>query len=191
MSSQGRADPYQTSNKMDYRTSLRVKVDFSDFDKSIRQVKSSVSELNKAAKELGKNNKFTDKGFGIYIDSRAVTPGTEILLNLPGGGGELSSYLSNYLTKVGKYGKDIMKKYTREDTGLMKSEVRYMQKRDGSKEVSVDIGWVRKWYQYFGWQEQGTRTGIKPMNAILRTRAEVLPYAQQEFSKAFTKYFLK
>jgi len=176
---------------MDYRTSLRVKVDFSDFDKSIRQVKSAVSGLNKAAKELGKNNKATNKGFGIYIDSRAATPGTEILLKLPGGGGELSSYLSDYLTKVGEHGKDIMKKYTREDTGLMKSEVRYMQRRDGSQQVSVDIGWVRKWYQYFGWQEQGTRTGIKPMNAILRTRAEVYPYAMQEFSKAFGRYFLR
>lgn len=191
MSNQGRADPYQTSNKMDYRTSLRVKVDFSDVDKSIRQVKAVVSKLNKSAKELGKTNKQTDRGFGIYIDSRAVKSGTQIALRLPAGGGHLSSYLSDYLTKVGKEGKQIMKKYTREDTGLMKSEVRYMQKRDGSQEVSVDIGWVRKWYQYFGWQEQGTRTGIKPMNAILRTRAEVYPYAIKEFSKAFGNYFLK
>jgi len=183
---------FETSSKEDFRNKLRIRVDFSDYTISIRQVKQEMKKLNAAAKKNLERNNGTNKGFGIYIQSNdELFASQQINRRLPGGGGELSSFLSKYLTNIGQYGKEKMQNYTRIDTGLMKSSVGYQQRRMGDKYVTLDIGWVRRWYQYFGWQEEGTSMGIKPMNAILRTRAEVLPYAQQEFSKAFTKYFLK
>lgn len=182
---------FDTAGKANFRNKLVVRIDFQDYDRSIRAIRKSVKDMNQKMKQLSKTNSRTDKGFGIYIDSRGAGFGTQLDFNLPGGSGELSSSLSKGLSEIGQRGKDIMQKYMRVETGRMKSSVSFMQRRPGGKFASVEIGWIRKWHKYYGWQEQGTRRGIKPMNAILRTRAELAPYANTQFNKAFREFFLK
>jgi hypothetical protein len=185
------AEGMSTSGKANFRNKLVVRIDFQDYDRSIRSVRKSIKEMNQKIKQLSRANNRTDKGFGIYIDSRDGGFGTQLNFNLPGGSGELSSSLSKALSDIGQRGKDIMQKYMRVETGRMKSSVAFMQRRSGSKFADVEIGWVRKWHKYYGFQEQGTKTGIKPMNAILRTRVELEPYANKQFNKAFVEFFLK
>jgi hypothetical protein len=185
------AEGMSTSGKANFTNKVVVRIDFENYDRSIRSVRDSVKRMNAEVRKLSKSNKATDKGFGIYIDSRISGSSNQIDFKLPGGSGELSSHLASYLSEIGERGKTIMQKYMRVETGRMKSSVAFMQRRPGNKFASVEIGWVRKWHKYYGFQENGTKTGIKPMNAILRTRRELLPDADKQFNKAFREFFLK
>jgi hypothetical protein len=156
--------------------------------------------MNKEARELTKKLNRTNKGYGTYISANAVkdrnAQGNQLMsFNIPAieKEGEFSASLSPFLTEVGKMGKEIMKgKYaTRRETGLMNASVTYMQRRTGKSRAVVEIGWVRTWKKYFGWQEMGTSNGIKPMAAVIRTGVEVNSKVAPIYSKYFRKTFLE
>ena len=189
---------YSSADKQDFAHKIVVRFDFRDYGKSIREVRRSVQEMNKAARELTKKLNKTDKGHGIYIDARQVSNrsgfGNELInFELPSEE-ELSSSLAPFLSEVGQKGKEIMLKYSnRKDTGLLRKSIGYMQRRAGNGYAQVEIGWVRTWYKYFGWQEEGT-SSIPAMNAILRTSSELQASSsglQQSYSKHFRKAFLE
>jgi hypothetical protein len=194
------SEAYSSSGKSNFRTKLTVAFDFSDAERSLRSARRSLEEMNKEARELTKKLKKTDKGYGIYISANAVkdrnAQGNQLIsFNLPviEKEGEFSASLSPFLTEIGKMGKEIMKgKYaTRRETGLMNASVTYMQRRTGKNRAVVEIGWIRTWKKYFGWQEMGTSNGIKPMAAVIRTGLEVNSKVAPIYSKYFRKTFLE
>lgn len=194
------SEAYSSKNKNAFRTKLTVVLDFSDADRSIRSARRSMEDLNASMKDLAKKINRTDRGFGPYISVNAVkdrlAQGNQLIpLNIPGieNEAEFSASLSPFLTELGKIGKDIMKnKYaTRRETGLMQNSVAYMQRRTGKTRAVVEIGWVRTWKKYFGWQEMGTSNGIKPMAAVIRTGLELQPKIASTYSKYFRKTFLE
>lgn len=185
--------PAYSKGKSGFKYKIDVNFQFDKVEKSLRSVRKDIVKLNDNAFKMQKELNKTNKGFGVYIDpiKGKEIPSKPINFKLPKGGAELSSSTDDTLKKIGTRGRDIMKKYMRVDTGEMKSQVRYMQRRRGKGASQVQIGWIRTFYRYFGWQEEGTKTGIKPMNAIGRTWAELTPYANKEFSKFTRKYFLE
>lgn len=189
------SEAYSSSGKEDFAYKLTVRFDFKDYERSIREIRRSTEALNKASRELTKKLRKTDAGYGIYIPAGAVSSragfGNELInLELPGAE-ELSSELAPFLSEVGEMGKDLMqKKYaTRRETGLMNSEIRYKQDRPGSNYAEVEIGWIRRWHKYFGWQEEGAGN-IPPMRSILRTSTE-MQGRDGEIIQMYSKYFRK
>lgn len=194
------SEAYSSAGKSNFRTKLTVSFDFSDAERSLREARRSLEQMNAEARALMKKLNKTNKGYGIYISANAVkdrnAQGNQLMsFNLPAieKEGEFSASLKPFLTEVGKMGKDIMKsKYaTRRETGLMNSSVTYMQRRTGKNKAVVEIGWVRTWKKYFGWQEMGTSNGIKPMAAVIRTGLELQPQITSTYSKYFRKTFLE
>jgi hypothetical protein len=194
------AEAYQSADKSQFRTKLSIVLDFSDVNRSIRKVRKSMMDVNDQAYKLNKSLNATKKGYGIYISSDMVADrngekNQVLSFNLPGmnNEAEFSSALEPLLKEIGQKGKSIMQgKYaTRRETGLMNSSVGYMQRRTGKDRAVVEIGWVRKWQKYFGWQEMGTSTGIKPMGAILRTSMEMQKETKDLYSRYFRKTFLE
>lgn len=194
------SDAYSSAGKAKFRTKLTIELDFSDAERSLRSARRSMEEMNREARELTKKLNKTNRGYGVYISANAVkdrnAQGNQLIsLNVPAieKEGEFSASLNPFLTEVGKMGRDIMKnKYaTRRETGLMQSSVTYMQRRPGRNKAIVEIGWVRTWKKYFGWQEMGTRNGIKPMAAVIRTGLEMQKEVRPIYSKYFRKTFLE
>ena len=185
--------PAYDTNKGPFQYKIDVEFSFDNVDKSLRQVRRDIVEMNDIAFRVGQQLKKTDQGYGVYIDS--ITGGKNkakpIDFVLPQTGPETSPALEKTLKNIGEEGRSIMKKYMRVDSGKMKQEVRYIQRRRGNQKAEVQVGWVRTWYKYFAWQEFGTRTGIKPMNSLARTYMELLPYANRQMSKFTRKYFLE
>jgi hypothetical protein len=194
------SEAYSSAGKNKFRTKLTIDVDFSDAERSLRSARRSLEDMNHEARQLAKKLNTTNRGYGVYISANAVrdrnAQGNQLLsFNIPAieKEGEFSASLNPFLTEIGKMGKDIMKnKYaTRRETGLMNSSVGYMQRRSGKTRAIVEIGWVRTWKKYFGWQEMGTSTGIKPMAAVIRTGIEMQREVQPIYSKYFRKTFLE
>lgn len=68
------------------------------------------------------------------------------------------------------------------ETNLMRASVR--RKTEPSKagrEVSR-VGWLSTWRKYFGFQEEGTVTGIKPMKSLIRAVMVGRMFASKELS---------
>lgn len=185
--------PAYDTNKGPFKYKVDVTFRFDKVEKSLRDVRRDIVRMNDAAFKMQKQLKKTDKGFGVYIDAitGSKNKARPIDFRLPQRGPATSPALEHTLKRIGEKGRDIMKKYMRVDSGKMKQEVRYMQRRRGNQQAQVQVGWVRTWYKYFAWQEFGTRTGIKPMNSLSRTYMELLPYANREMSKFTRKYFLE
>ncbi len=186
---------YSSAGKEDFAHKITIRFDFKNYERSIREMRRSNQALNKSTRELAKKLKKTDQGYGIYIPSGAVSNragfGNELItFELPGAS-ELSSELAPFLSEIGEMGKDIMKnKYaTRVETGLMNSEIRYKQDRPGNNYAQVEIGWLRRWHRYFGFQEEGAGN-IPPMRSILRTSME-LQGKDEEIKKVYSRYFRK
>jgi hypothetical protein len=186
---------YSTAGKEDFAYKVVYRLDFKDYEKSIREMRRSIKDMNQASRELTKKLNKTNRGYGVYISANQVADrsgfGNEfITMELPGAD-EYSAELAPFLKEVGEMGRDIMKnKYaTRHETGLMNKEVRYRQARPGEGFAGVEIGWVRRWHKYFGFQEEGAGN-IPPMRSILRTSME-LQSKKKEIDQVYSKYFRK
>jgi hypothetical protein len=68
-------------------------------------------------------------------------------------------------------------------TGTMKESVKgRTDPTSAAREVSR-VGWLGLWYKYFGFQEEGTDTGIKPMRSILRAAVKGRLFAAKGLAK--------
>lgn len=192
----------KTEGKERFSNKLTYRIDFTDHEKSIREVRENIIINNERIRKLEKQLKKSDTGYGIYLDYRAVLPtkpGTSLMgFELPQNAQFLSSELGRKVAPlIGQRGKDIMRRYSRVETGRMRSSIVYMQRRRGNDKVDIEIGWVRRWHKYFGWQEDGTTggrgngRGIKPMRSIARTMPELDAYAGRVLSNFYSKTFLQ
>lgn len=192
---------YSSDGKSDFRHKLTIIFDFKDYDRSIRKAREAAAQVNQAARDMTKKLKGDKVGayteFGLYIPAGSVasrnSEGNQLLeFELPASGPELSAKMNPFLKRIGQAGKDIMlsKYITRKETNLMRKSIGYMQRRRGNNEASVEIGWIRKWYKYFGWQEMGTSGGIPPMAGIIRTKIE-LEASNGVVNKTYNEFFRK
>jgi hypothetical protein len=78
------------------------------------------------------------------------------------------------------------------DTGLMLNSVvgRRTAYSKSQGKITVTAGWLDVWYKYFGFQEEGTVNGIKPMRAILHTAMGIFP-AMYKTARMYTANFGK
>lgn len=68
-------------------------------------------------------------------------------------------------------------------TGTMKGSIYGRTERPNAYRVASRAGWLDLFYKYFGFQEEGTSTGIKPMRAIQKGTIVGRNYASKELTK--------
>lgn len=69
------------------------------------------------------------------------------------------------------------------ETGDMKGSIYGRTEKPDAYTVVSRAGWLDLWYKYFGFQEEGTDTGIKPMRAIQKGTIVGRNYVGKELSK--------
>jgi len=69
------------------------------------------------------------------------------------------------------------------ESGTMKGSVRRKTEPSSQYGEVSRAGWLNTWYKYFGFQEKGTDTGIRPMNAVLKTVTAGRIFALRELSR--------
>lgn len=188
---------YETGDKERFDYRVQFEFDYSNLDKSARQVRKELSdfsyELSKlfSGKGIG-SNRSGDKMF--YITPKQAEPFAQgrnnksESFNLMPDGVQMTSALKDGMQGMGKAGADTMRKYVKRiDTGRMKDAITYNTRSRGNK-YTVNIGWTELWYKYFGFQENGTKNGVPPMHSILRTYLEMLPRVQNYMSRFIRSY---
>lgn len=189
---------YETTGKEQFDSMVEFVFDYSDLDRASRQVKKELSdfsyELSKAFKSTGNSRGKKDNLF--YLTNKQIEPFTggpnnpsETFYLLPDGV-QMTSALKGGVQSMGREGANTMRKYVnRIETGRMKDSITYTTRSYSNKYV-VRIGWTGLWYKYFGFQENGTKNGIRPMRSILRTYIEMLPRVQNYMSR-FTRSYTR
>lgn len=187
---------YETGDKDKFDYQVEFVFNYSDLDKASRKVKEELSdfsyELSKAFKATGnsrgkKNNLFylTNKQIEPFL-GQGKNPSEQF--NLLPDGVQMTLALKDGMQGMGREGANTMRKYVnRIETGRMKNSITYNTRSYGNKYV-VRIGWTQLWYKYFGFQENGTSRGIRPMHSIIRTYIEMLPRVQNYMSR-FTRSY--
>jgi hypothetical protein len=189
---------YETSDKDLFDTQVEFVFDYSDLDRTSRQVKKELAnfsyDLSKIFKSTGnssgkKNNLF-------YLTNKQIEPFTggaknpSETFNLLPDGVQMTLALKEGMQGMGREGANTMRKYVnRIETTRMKNSITYNTRPYSNKYV-VRIGWTQLWYKYFGFNENGTRTGIRPMHSIIRTYVEMLPRVQNYMSR-FTRSYTR
>lgn len=193
--SMGYGAGYDINGKQNFDYRLQFEFDYSDLDKKSRQVKKELSdfsyELEKSFGRLNlgsKSNKdyvgFSEAKFAASTSSKNPKQSFNLLPD----GVQMTSALKEGMQGMGKTGADTMRKYVnRIETGRMKSSITYNTRARDNKYI-VSIGWIELWYKYFGFQENGTRNGIRPMASIFRTYIEMLPRVQNYMSRFIRSY---
>lgn len=164
--------------------------DYSDLDVKARDVKKELSDfgfnLSKDLKNLGlqtsKSREFVD-----FKVAESYSGDISSSFTLLPDGVQTRRALKQGLGDLGATGKDTMLKYVnRIDTGLMKGSIGYSVTGSNARSY-VRVGWLRTWYKYFGWQEDGT-SNITPMNSVTRTYLEMLPRVNNYMSRFMRSY---
>jgi hypothetical protein len=189
---------YETDNKEAFDTMVEFVFDYSDLDKASRQVKKELSDfsydLSKAFNSTGNSRGKKDNLF--YLTNKQIEPfiggsrNPSESFNLLPDGVQMTSTLKGGVQQMGREGANTMRKYVnRIETGRMKDAITYNTRSYSNKYV-VRIGWTQLWYKYFGFQENGTVKGIRPMHSIIRTYLEMLPRVQNYMSR-FTRSYTR
>jgi hypothetical protein len=189
---------YETTDKDLFDTKVEFVFDYSGLDASARKVKKELSdfsyELSKAFGATGNSRGKKDNLF--YLTNKQIEPFTggpknpsEQFTLLPDGV-QMTLALKGGMQSMGKEGANTMRKYVnRIETGRMKDSITYNTRSYANKYV-VRIGWTQLWYKYFGFNENGTSKGIRPMHSIIRTYVEMLPRVQNYMSR-FTRSYTR
>jgi len=189
---------YSTDGKGEFDTAVEFVFDYSNVDRTVRDVKKQLSDLsfqidkvfNKAGIPQSKTG-----GTMFYISPKVKSVSTSkdgvfsrTIEMLPDGK-RITDALAPALTQIGVEGKATMKKYAnRIDTKLMNKSIIYRTKK-GKSSYSVKIGWLEIWYKYFGYQENGTRN-VPAMRSTYRTYLEMLPRVR-DFAARFIRGFAR
>jgi hypothetical protein len=157
-------------------TKLVFELDYSDYDKSIRQAR---NETQKLSQEIKSVERFINSqgGKGKYGQVRIMNGDLTKFANqistrvLPAGTIDMQIQAKKAMKPFAVEARDLMKHFVnRVDTGTMRREIRYQIISSGSaKKLRIEIGWVNLWYKYFDYQDNGTRF-IVPMKALFNTR---------------------
>jgi len=187
---------YETSDKELFDSQVEFVFDYSDLDVNARKVKKELSdfsyELSKMFSNTGNSRSKKDNLF--YLESSQIKPFTaggrnpsEQFVLLPDGV-QMTSALKGGMQDMGREGANIMRKYVNHvETTRMKNSITYNTRSYSNKYV-VRIGWTQLWYKYFGFNENGTAKGIRPMHSIIRTYVEMLPRVQNYMSRFIRSY---
>lgn len=194
---------YDTAGKNKFNHKVKFTIDYRDYEKSMAEVDRELSSQGQLMKSFYRSIKTQRTGTGSKTFFMEITPeasaamsGTRnpsVVINAPGEGYKMSVALQPILSKLGNQAKEVMRKYVnRIETGLMKREVRFeVRKRNGY--TTLEVGWIRAWYKYFGFQEDGFnnwRTGkrVPAMRSIMRTGLEFGPKLQRDITVFLRKY---
>ncbi len=191
---------YETSGKWAFDSTVTIEFDYSDLDVKSRDVKKAVSDFSQYVynldKKYGVKKASTNISFDVSPNSANEIAGsggyrgsrTKIGFPLLADGLRIQQVLKDEMPSIGQDGRDIMRKYAnRRETGRMNESIRYNTRARSNKYV-VNIGWTELWYKYFGFQENGTRKGIRPMHSVIRTYMQMLPKVQNYTSRLYRAY---
>ena len=190
---------YETSNRESFDTKVTIEFDYSDLDIKSRDVKQAVSDFSAYVYDLNRKYGIKKAGTSLTLD---ISPNTATAVASSGQQGNRSTLafplladglriqqaLKDEMGAIGQDGRSIMRGYAnRRETGRMNESIRYNARARGNKYI-VNIGWTELWYKYFGFQENGTRTGIRPMHSVIRTYMQMLPKIQNYTSRLYREY---
>jgi hypothetical protein len=185
---------YETSNRQNFSTYIEFVFDYSDLDKSARQVKKELSDFSYAYSKAFKGLNAKSQGGKDYIgfgkiksiaESSLMNPSTTF--NLMPDSVQMRLALKDGMQSMGREGSNVMKKHVKRfETGRMQDAVTY-NTYSGAKNYKVRIGWTQLWYKYFGFQENGTKS-INPMHSLIRTQLEMMPRVQNYLSRFIRSY---
>lgn len=190
---------YETSNKEKFDTQVTIEFDYSDLDIKSRDVKQAVSDFSAFVYDLDKKHKVKRASTNIAFDvspnsASAVAAGSQqgnrstLSFPLLADGLRIQLAIKDQMGAIGQDGKNIMRGYAnRRETGRMNESIRYNTGARGNKYV-INIGWTELWYKYFGFQENGTIPGIRPMHSVIRTYMQMLPKIQNYTSRLYREY---
>lgn len=191
---------YDTRGSWAFDTKVTIEFDYSDLDMKSRDVKQAVSEFSAYVYDL--NKKYGIKGansnFSVDISPNTAKDvaggpgrqGRQSSLSFPllADGLRIQQALKPEMSAIGQEGRGIMRRYAnRRDTGLMNESIRYNARARSNKYI-VNIGWTELWYKYFGFQENGTKRGVRPMHSVIRTYMHMLPKVQNYTSRLYREY---
>jgi len=190
---------YDTAGRDNFDTKITIEFDYSDLDIKSRDVKKAVSDFSAFVYDLDKKHGIKKANSSFSFD---ISPNTASAIASSGEQGNRSAksfplladglriqqVLKSEMPAIGKDGRDIMRRYAnRRETGRMNESIRYNTRARNNKYI-VNIGWTELWYKYFGFQENGTSTGIRPMHSVIRTYMQMLPKIQNYTSRLYREY---
>jgi hypothetical protein len=178
-------------------SSLIFELDYSDYDRSIREARKATQKLSREIKTV---EKFINKSGGrsrfgeVKIMQGDLSMFADQISRriLPAGTIEMQIEAKKAMRPFAKEVKSLMKGFVnRIDTGTMYSEIRYqILPGDSFKRLRIEIGWTKLWYKYFDYQEYGTQY-IPPMKALFNTRLRGEKMFDERVRKFYTDYLLK
>jgi hypothetical protein len=178
-------------------TKLVFELDYSDYEKTIRQARQETAKLSKEIKSIAT---YINKqgGNSKYGQVRIMKGDLDLFANqvstrlLPAGTIDMQIQAKKAMEPFAAEIRDLMKHFVnRVDTGKMKQSVRYQMISSGSaKKLRIEVGWVRLWYKYFDYQENGTKFVI-PMKALFNTRLRGEKMFDDAVRKFYREYILK
>jgi hypothetical protein len=194
---------YETSGKENFNSKVSFRVDYSDYALKADEIDRMLSKQGRFIKDFYKFIGTPAKGTGKKTFFMELTPKAEDFLskgNVPNSsikavpdGYKMGIAIQETLSTLGRDGKSIMQKYVnRIETGLMKREIRY-EVRKRKDYSTLEVGWIRAWYKYFGFQEDGffniyNKKKVPGMRSIMRTSLELSPKFQRQVTAAIRKY---
>lgn len=177
--------------------SLVFELDYSDYDRSIRQARKATEKMSQDIKAVerfltsqGGRSQYGEirimKGdLKMFADeiSRRILPAGTVDMQI-----EAKKAMKPFATNI----RDVMKGFVnRIDTGTMNKEIRYkIESTSSIKKLRIEVGWVGLWYKYFDYQEYGTQY-IVPMKAMFNTRLRGEKMFNDATNKFYRDYILK
>lgn len=169
-------DGYSTSkNKRgggQFRSQAEIRFNYSNFDKSLDQANkhyAKVVNLLKANKRVKIQDGIASTELDVIKEWRkTIKYGVRSLAV------DTTAYMKEEML-AGVGGRIV--------TNTMKGNVKGRTDRTSATREVSRVGWLDLWYKYFGFQEEGTSTGIKPMNSILRATVKGRLFAARGLAK--------
>lgn len=155
-----------------FRHEARVEIDYIHFNKGMDNARKIYADMTR---QLKSNKGITFKG-GVSTEEFKVAE-------------QWKKQIKWRVNSIAKNTSSIMKTAMLEkvggriETGLMKSSIYGRTERPNAYKVVARAGWLDLFYKYFGFQEEGTSTGIRPMRAIQKGTIVGRNYASKELSK--------
>jgi hypothetical protein len=142
-----------------FNSSIAIYVNYEDVITSINSIR-YISAAN-AAKAKESRNPTIDFYDGIAESSIQISKSWRSVIEKD---------VNQLLVSNARAMKNEMKSFSRYKTGRMRGAIRSFTGKNQYIQYS-QTGWTDIWYKYFGFQEEGTITGISPMRALNRTYA--------------------
>lgn len=169
-------DGYSTSREKRgggrFRSEAVIKFNYTNFDKSLDQANKFYAEMVrglKGNKKIKVERGVASQNLPVVAEWRkTIKYGVRSLAT------ETTAVMKNEML-LGIGGRIV--------TNTMKGNVRGRTDRGTATTEISRAGWLDLWYKYFGFQEEGTSTGIKPMQSVLRATVKGRIYAAKGLAK--------